>query len=311
MNRRILSNPDVGGTLLIHDCHYASVEAEWFYHKHHHTSFELLHCLDGTAVEWINGQAVTLSTGDWLFLGSGVLHSTITGPNAPFSYFTVHFDMDDMTIREELSQRDYILIDSTQSSLAGPLWEELENLLVDWLEPTDVPAKEETVVLDRLTAVRRLSIQSVILRMIVELLGVMEKTKPQLRKQAATSIEIELAHEIEKRLHAAVFTSDTIGAIARQLYMNRNRCNLVFKKVYGMPPHHYLNLLKMRKAKELILRTTASLEEIGVRLGFSCASSFSRQFRRWTGYAPIQLRKSKQDHVSQNHERTPIEEAKE
>ncbi|UVI28896.1 helix-turn-helix domain-containing protein [Paenibacillus spongiae] len=301
MIRNLLSIPDLGGTLLIHGCHYASVEAEWSYRKHHHASFELLHCVDGAAVEWINGQAVKLSAGDWLFLGSGVLHSTITEPSAPFSYFTLHFDMDDMTIREELSQRDYILINPTQSRLAGPLWEELEHLLAAGPELFDDSKREGADLSDRLpAAARKLSIQAVIIRMIVELLGVMEKSQPKLRKQAATTSELELAHEIEKRLHAAVFTSDTIGSIARQLFINRNRCGLVFQKVYGMPPHHYLSLLKMKKAKELILRTNASLEDIGDQLGFSCASSFSRQFRRWTGYAPIQLRKSKQNPAARN-----------
>ncbi|MDF2670014.1 MAG: hypothetical protein K0R67_2320 [Paenibacillus sp.] len=95
-----LSVPGMDGTLFIHGCHFAHVDAEWSYHKHHHSSFELLHCLNGCAIEWINGHSVAFNKGDWLFLSSGVMHSTITNPQTPFAYFTVHFDTNDIFLFE-------------------------------------------------------------------------------------------------------------------------------------------------------------------------------------------------------------------
>jgi AraC-like DNA-binding protein len=287
MSHSQLSIPEMGGTLFIHGCHFAYVDAEWSYHKHHHSSFELLHCLDGSAVEWVNGRSIALTAGDWLFLSSGVMHSTITNPQTPFAYFTVHFDMDDIGVREQLGCCDYLHLDPSDSKLL-PLLNELEALLPHDCRPK--ASMNSNAVIAQLSAARKLLIQAVIIRMVSELLDVMEEVKPQKSEQAANLSELNLAHAIEMQLNEAVFTSETIESLAQRLFISRNRYTLLFQKVYGLPPHRYLSLLKMKKAKEWILRSDRSLEEIGDSLGFSCASSFSRQFRRWTGYAPMQFR---------------------
>ncbi|MDF2670015.1 MAG: hypothetical protein K0R67_2321 [Paenibacillus sp.] len=177
---------------------------------------------------------------------------------------------------------------SPSDSKLLPLLHELEALIPNsWSVKAIKNGDTETA---QLSAANKLLIQGVIIRMIGELLGVMKTSTLQKPQRAANVSELSLAHAIEQRLNEAVFTSETIESVARQLFISRNRCNLLFQKVYGLPPHRYLSLLKMKKAKELILRSDSSLEEIGDSLGFSCASSFSRQFRRWTGYAPMQFR---------------------
>lgn len=305
--------PDTGHTLIVRGGHFASVGTQWSYHKHHHHTFELLHCMRGRATEWVNGRAVRLAAGDWLLLNAGVLHSTLTQPDEPFDYFTVHFDTDDAELRHVLGRSDCTHIGAKESRL-GDLLAELERHLagleeagpteaaggVSGLKPGGEPAPTEAGGGSshrepgggpaHAEVLRKLAVQSAMLAMIRELLRVLEVLPPVPQAKPVTASDRELAHAIERLLDESVYTDANVTDLAKTLFVNRNRFNRAFHSVYGISPHRYLSLLKLAKAKELILHTNESLESIGSRLGFSCASSFSRQFRRWAGYAPNRLR---------------------
>jgi AraC family transcriptional regulator len=61
-------------------------------------------------------------------------------------------------------------------------------------------------------------------------------------------------------------------------------------KIYSMSPRRYLSEYKLKKAKELLLHTNLSIEEIAEQLYFSSSFHFSKQFRRWTGVSPTHFR---------------------
>jgi hypothetical protein len=52
----------------------------------------------------------------------------------------------------------------------------------------------------------------------------------------------------------------------------------------------YLTQLKLGLAKQLLVSTNRTVEDIAGELGFHSASHFSRQFRRGTGMSPNQFR---------------------
>lgn len=66
----------------------------------------------------------------------------------------------------------------------------------------------------------------------------------------------------------------------------------VFKKHTGNTPHEYLLHYRLGQAKELLLRTAMSIEEIGERCGFNSASHFVRAFRQSNAMTPLQFRKA-------------------
>jgi AraC-like DNA-binding protein len=72
--------------------------------------------------------------------------------------------------------------------------------------------------------------------------------------------------------------------------MSRNRCTKIFTQVYGISPRQYVSELKLKQAKELLVLTDVTVEEIARRLGFSSVHHFSRQFHRWTGKPPSHFR---------------------
>lgn len=65
-----------------------------------------------------------------------------------------------------------------------------------------------------------------------------------------------------------------------------------FKQSFGLPPHRYLASRRIERAKSLLTRPQLSVTEIGMQLGFADTSSFSAAFRKNTGLAPREYRRS-------------------
>ena len=64
-----------------------------------------------------------------------------------------------------------------------------------------------------------------------------------------------------------------------------------FKRTTGLPPHQYLILRRVERARELVqARTDLSLAEVALSAGFSDQSQFTRHFKRIVGLTPRQYR---------------------
>lgn len=80
--------------------------------------------------------------------------------------------------------------------------------------------------------------------------------------------------------------------IARSVNMSRGHFSKTFKKVTGKSYGEYVRLLRMERAKEMILRTDESITRVAELSGFSDYRHFSRIFREYTGMLPTDFRKT-------------------
>jgi AraC family transcriptional regulator len=63
-----------------------------------------------------------------------------------------------------------------------------------------------------------------------------------------------------------------------------------FKQSTGMAPHEFVTMRRMERAKALLLAGRGSVPEIAYAVGYSNVSHFRRLLRRYTGFAPADLR---------------------
>ena len=59
-----------------------------------------------------------------------------------------------------------------------------------------------------------------------------------------------------------------------------------FRAKLGIPPLKYVHMMKMEKAKKLLLGENARIYEVMVQTGFDDSSYFSRAFKSYTGCSP-------------------------
>ena len=82
----------------------------------------------------------------------------------------------------------------------------------------------------------------------------------------------------------------SLDTAAAHVHFNADYFAARFKKEVGKTYYTYLTELKLEQAKNLILETDISLSVICFKCGFGNQSNFLRQFKRYFGCTPTQMR---------------------
>ena len=97
---------------------------------------------------------------------------------------------------------------------------------------------------------------------------------------ATTYIEEHLAEQIE------------LTALAQLVRQSPFHFCRAFKQSLGIPPLRYQTQRRVDHAKLLLAKPAMSVTDIGLAVGFRCASSFATTFRKATGFTPTAYRRS-------------------
>lgn len=108
---------------------------------------------------------------------------------------------------------------------------------------------------------------------------------------------IELIH-FANNSNSLIRNSDYISERVQLPY---EKISKVFSKVTGHTLEKYIILLKIEKAKEMMMNGEVTLSEIAYLLGYSSVQYLSNQFKKVTGYTVSQFKEFK------SPERIPLE----
>ena len=72
-----------------------------------------------------------------------------------------------------------------------------------------------------------------------------------------------------------------------EVYISR-----LFKQINGMGISEYISLERINKAKDLLVTTSDSMQNIATATGFDTAQYFSLVFKKTTGVSPSEYRRS-------------------
>ncbi|MFZ4452700.1 helix-turn-helix domain-containing protein [Salibacterium aidingense] len=88
----------------------------------------------------------------------------------------------------------------------------------------------------------------------------------------------------------------TLKTLADEVYLSESHLSLLFRKHLKMAPMEYVRMVRMQKARELLLSTTMPLKRVAETIGFDEQSQLSRAFRQTVGVSPAEYRR-KGDHI--------------
>lgn len=78
--------------------------------------------------------------------------------------------------------------------------------------------------------------------------------------------------------------------ISGGMQMSFSHISRIFSQLEGITIEKYLLLLRMERAKELLIQTELSATEISDRLGYSSPQSFITQFKKEIGKTPVEYK---------------------
>ena len=84
----------------------------------------------------------------------------------------------------------------------------------------------------------------------------------------------------------------SLNQLAAIANLSRSRFCHLFTLLTHTSPMAYLKQVRMAKAQHLLLRTDQNIAEISENVGFTNQFHFSREFKKETGYAPLNYRKT-------------------
>lgn len=84
--------------------------------------------------------------------------------------------------------------------------------------------------------------------------------------------------------------------IAKQVYLNPDYLDRIFKKETGVSVTEYVVRERMTVAQSLLGKTNLPVHEIAIQVGYTNFSHFSRIFRKYTNRNPLEYRQEQQDH---------------
>ncbi|MGN1014453.1 MAG: AraC family transcriptional regulator [Butyricicoccus sp.] len=108
---------------------------------------------------------------------------------------------------------------------------------------------------------------------------------PQKRTAANQALEPAIRH-IRENFSQPI----ALDELASLCSMSTSHFIRSFSKYVNSTPHEYLLAYRLRQAKQLLLTTDESVEQIAEQCGFNSASHFSRAFRKSNGISPTEFR---------------------
>jgi two-component system response regulator YesN len=123
----------------------------------------------------------------------------------------------------------------------------------------------------------------------IRMLGLTEQPDGQLsdENQAIAMVRTIVAQHYDRPL--------SLTWLAGQVYLNPSYLSRLFKRLAGVTLIHYINQVRINRAKELLLTSNMKVSDIAACTGFESPSYFNQAFKRQAGIAPIDFRQNKKD----------------
>lgn len=112
-----------------------------------------------------------------------------------------------------------------------------------------------------------------------------------LNEKEELSMTNKYVQEAKRYMQHHYYRSMAITEMARQLGISDRYLYNLFVESEGVSPKQYLGGLRLKRAKEMLAESSATITEVAISCGFADVLTFSRFFSEKTGMAPTGYRK--------------------
>lgn len=90
-------------------------------------------------------------------------------------------------------------------------------------------------------------------------------------------------------------TKISLGGIAHEANFSKYHFCRIFARYTGMTPFQFTSVMRIEKAKELLIRDDLTVSQIAAQVGFNDLGTFLRQFKKITGITPTKYKHQMRD----------------
>jgi AraC-like DNA-binding protein len=231
------------------------------------SNYILAFAIEGNALYQVDDKEIDIKKGDALFFQKGQNHTGTTNPENPWSYYSIAFDLEDLSEDKGKSILNITTVTTLKNFIKYD--EKLKQLNIAW-------TTKSTGYL--------LECRSIITELLFFL--VTERTTT-----GKNDINIKKIEKIKKFLSENYDKSYTCTELAAMADVSPSHFRMIFKFHTGYTPIEYQNFLKINKACDILLSGACNVTETAYSLGYDDIFYFSRLFKKITGTSPTEYTK--------------------
>lgn len=244
---------------------------------HSHDYYELYFLLEGEREFFIDNKMFVVPKNTLVAVPPYSIHKTAGGP-----YRRINLNVS----AELLSPSEKSFLKDISKHPAIDINGELSSVITRLLkEGAALQAKAFPDKRDKMLALCK-TVLLLLSRQTIKPVGTASET---LTSKASSSEILKIIYYINQNFDSGISLKD----ICKEFYLSKVTLCKQFKNVMHCSVMKYISGLKINKAKELLIYSNASIEEISQTCGFSSANYFGLSFKKETGLSPFNYRKTK------------------
>jgi len=238
---------------------------------HQHPYYHMFHIRSGKARFFVAGKEFYVQAGQTLLVSYGVDHGYSNDETVKMEDYEIKFKLPPNALDASLQESGVVV---TDNALAGQL---VEQILQEYSDlgsrADDAAAAYLLTILNILTQQQRYQ-------------------KQQKFRFIDASSYSELSQQIIRYLETNYAKDITLDSLSEALDYNKSYLCVAFKKDTQSTILDCLNMIRIRRAAELIVYSDHSLPQVAAMCGFASDSHFTRVFTRYVGITPGQCRRA-------------------
>jgi AraC-like DNA-binding protein len=235
-----------------------------------HNRYVLLCCLKTPGTLFINEQMLELQEGRATLIPPHQFHHYIL-PKKSTNWLFITFELPESQWLVPLQNRTFSLSPSAEKILL---------LLLDTYAQEEVSRRSHTLT----------HTLGYLLAYLIE--TITENEEEPSAPTAPQSRAIQIMQQVNRFIYAHLDQNLCIDTLAEQVGVSASHLRLLIRTQIGMGLGHYINRIRINHAQQLLEESDLPVKHIAIDCGFNSSQSFARAFRRATGVAPHQFRKT-------------------
>jgi|GEM_PF-1868850 AraC-type DNA-binding domain-containing proteins len=262
-----------GMSFIPHACGYQCNDPEAVCNERITGDFELIYIIGGKSYITIGSNTYTCIAGDAVLIPPFTMHKIQTPENDPHEDYWIHFDIYPFYehgnfIATMRGINDKVMHPGIQQELL-----QLYKLLMHEVE-TEKPG-------------RMIFFNAILMQVITIMLRLGNNQAVTERPvQSSSSGEAEVVRKCLELIQSMEFHDMGITELCHKLHVSESWLFKAFSSTLKMPPNKFIQMVRMKKAEQLMKSTSLSIKEISEMLGYSSPFYFSNVFKKFYKLSP-------------------------
>nr|WP_296483675.1 AraC family transcriptional regulator [uncultured Acetatifactor sp.] len=254
--------------------------------RHFHDTYELYYLLEGERYYFIDKETYRVGAGDVVLVKPNQIHKTSMAKSSYHNRMLLQIKGE--AFNSFLKGNGFLTL--------GELYD--RNMQIISLKKRDADAVK-TMILQIMEEIREkkkeyeLMVKVKLLELLVLLARYRKNMLPDSKEQTAQTAKHQKVHEVADYLQTHPDTKECLEELAGRFYISKSYLSRIFKEVTGFGVNEYTNIVRVKKAQNLLIYGEYSVTEISELLGFESITYFERVFKKYTLYTPLRYRREK------------------